>query len=106
MQGDIPGDIMETHKPEQLPGHVDTLRNLSPLEAIQALLCEHLGHGEERYLVAAIMRDRRIELDDDEVSYMIQDARRQGVEATAVLDRLLALGDGVQASAGRPRHAR
>lgn len=97
---------MEIHKPEQFPEHVDALKNLTPLEAIQTLLCDRLGHGEERYLVAAIMRDRRIELDDDEVSYMIQDARRNGVEATAVLDRLLALGDGVQACAGRPRHAR
>lgn len=97
---------MATHEPKQESGQVDALRNLSPLQAIQALLGERQGHGEERYLVAAIMRDRRIELDDDEISYMIHDARRQGTEAAAVLDRLLALGDGVQSSAGRPLNAR
>lgn len=84
----------------------DRLKNLSPLQAIQTLLGEGCGRGEERYLVAAILRDRRIELDDDEISYVIHDARQHGIDAPAVFDRLLTVGDGVQSRNMRPMTAR
>lgn len=74
----------------------DVLKTLSPLQAIQTWLGEHYGHGERASLVAAIQRDRRIELDDDEIAYVIQDAIHHGIDAAAVLDRLLNAGDGYQ----------
>lgn len=76
---------------------LDSLKSLTPLQAIQAWLREDCGHGERNYLVIAIQRDRRIELDDDEIAYVIHDAMQSGVDAPAVFDRLLTAGDGVQA---------
>jgi hypothetical protein len=73
------------------------LKRLSPLQAIQALLCDGRMPADEPCLVTAILRDRRIELDDDEVTYVIDDARRHGTDAATVYDRLLAAGDGFQA---------
>lgn len=72
------------------------LKTLSPLQAIQAWLCDNFDHGEQTYLVAAIQRDRRIELDDDEIAYVIHDALEDGIEAPAVFDRLLTAADGFQ----------
>jgi hypothetical protein len=73
-----------------------TLKTLSPLQAIQAWLCDNFDHGERHYLVTAIQRDRRIELDDDEIAYVIHDALEDGIDATAAFDRLLNAADGVQ----------
>lgn len=73
-----------------------TLQTLSPLQAIQTWLCDNFDHGERGYLVAAIQRDRRIELDDDEIAYVIHDALEDGSDAAAVFDRLLNAGDGFQ----------
>ena len=75
---------------------IDELKTLSPLQAIQTWLRERCGHGERASLVAAIQRDRRIELDDDEIAYVIQDAIHHGIDAAAVFDRLLNAGDGYQ----------
>ena len=75
---------------------IDGLKTLSPLQAIQTWLGEHCGHGERASLVAAIQRDRRIELDDDEIAYVIQDAMHHGIDAATVFDRLLNAGDGYQ----------
>ena len=76
---------------------LDTLKSLSPLQAIQALLRDDCLQGERNYLVAAIQRDRRIELDDDEIAYVIDDAMHSGVDAPAIFERLLMAGDGFQA---------
>jgi hypothetical protein len=76
---------------------LDSLKSLSPLQAIQALLRDECGQGERNYLVTAIQRDRRIELDDDEIAYVIHDAVQSGTDANAVFDRLLTAGDGFQA---------
>ena len=76
---------------------LDRLKFLSPLQAIQAWLRDDCGHGERTYLVTAIQRDRRIELDDDEIAYVIHDAMQSGIDAPTVFDRLLAAGDGFQA---------
>lgn len=77
--------------------HLDRLKSLSPLQAVQAWLREDFGHGERNYLITAIQRDRRIELDDDEIAYVIHDAMQSGVDAPTVFDRLLTAGDGFQA---------
>ena len=76
---------------------LDRLKSLSPLQAIQAWLRDDCGYGERTYLVTAIQRDRRIELDDDEIAYVIHDAMQSRIDAPAVFDRLLAAGDGFQA---------
>jgi hypothetical protein len=77
--------------------HLDRLKSLSPLQAVQAWLREDYGQGERNYLITAIQRDRRIELDDDEIAYVIHDAMRSGSDAPTVFDRLLTAGDGFQA---------
>jgi hypothetical protein len=78
----------------------DTLKSLSPLEAIRAWLSETIGPGDRSALALAIQRDRRIELDDDEIAYLVQDGIECGLDARTVLERLLTAGDGVQ-----PRHS-
>lgn len=80
----------------QAHDRIQGLKTLSPLQAIEMWLSEHCGHGERASLVAAIQRDRRIALDDDEIAYVIQDAIHHGIDAAAVLDRLLNAGDGYQ----------
>jgi hypothetical protein len=56
--------------------------------------------------VAAIQRDRRIELDDDEIAYVIETAIEDGIDATTAFDRLLTAGDGFQVRNLRRPHAR
>ena len=75
---------------------LDRLKLLSPLQAIQAWLRDDCGHGERTYLVTAIQRDRRIELDDDEIAYVIHDAIEDGIPPAAVFERLLSAADGFQ----------
>lgn len=75
---------------------LDSLKALSPLQAVQAWLRDDCGHGERNYLITAIQRDRRIELDDDEIAYVIQDAMHSGIDAPTVFERLLTAGDGFQ----------
>jgi hypothetical protein len=74
----------------------ESLKGLSPVEAIRTWLCDNCTHGERGYLVAAIQRDRRIELDDDEIAYVIESAIEDGIDATTAFDRLLTAGDGFQ----------
>jgi len=74
----------------------DTLKSLSPLEAIRAWLSETIGPGDRSALALAIQRDRRIELDDDEIAYVVQDGIECGLDARTVLERLLSAADGVQ----------
>ena len=76
---------------------LDSLETLSPLQAIQAWLRDEGGHVGRNRLITAIQRDRRIELDDDEIVYVIHDAMQSGIDAPAVFDRLLTAGDGFQA---------
>jgi len=75
---------------------INALKALSPLEAIRAWLGETVGPGDRSALALAIQRDRRIELDDDEIAYLVQDGIECGLDARAVLERLLCAGDGVQ----------
>lgn len=74
----------------------NTLKALSPLEAVRAWLSETVGPGDRSALAMAIQRDRRIELDDDEIAYLVEDGIECGLDARAVLERLLNAGDGVK----------
>jgi hypothetical protein len=76
---------------------LSALKSLAPLEAIRAWLGDTVGPGDRTALAMAIQRDRRIELDDDEIAYLVEDGLECGLDARAVLERLLTAGDGVQA---------
>jgi len=85
---------------------VESIKSLSALQAIETWLCEDFRHGDRNYLITAIQRDRRIELDDDEIAYVIQTAMDNGVDAPTVFDRLLTVGEGFQPGAVRRLPAR
>lgn len=72
-----------------------TFKTLSPLEAIHAWLSEAVGPGDRSALSLAIQRDRRIELDDDEITYLVENSIESGLDARAVLERLVSAGDGL-----------
>jgi len=76
---------------------INTLKTLAPLEAIRAWLGDSIGPGDRSALAVAIQRDRRIELDDDEIAYLVQDGIECGLDARGVFERLLSAGDGVLA---------
>ena len=76
--------------------HLETLKTLSPLEAIHAWLADTVAPGDRSALAVAIQKDRRIELDDDEIAYLLEDAVEEGIDARTVLERLLSAGDGLQ----------
>ena len=81
---------------------INALKALTPLEAIRAWLSETVGPGDRSALATAIQRDRRIELDDDEIAYVVQDGIESGLDARAVLERLLNAAEGLQTrGAGR-----
>ena len=67
----------------------DSLKNLPTLEAIRAWLADDFSHRDEYNLVTAILRDRRVLLDDDEISLIIHRARDEGVAAAVVLELLV-----------------
>ena len=67
----------------------DSLKNLPTLEAIRAWLADDFSHRDEYNLVTAILRDRRVLLDDDEISLIIHRARVEGVAAAVVLELLV-----------------
>ena len=73
---------------------LNALKHLSPLEAIRAWLSDTVGPGDRSALAVAIQRDRRIELDDDEIAYLVEDGIECGLDPRAVLERLLSAGDG------------
>lgn len=73
-----------------------TLKSLSPLEAIHTWLGKTVGPGDRSSLSSAIQRDRRIELDDDEIAYLVEDGIESGLDARAVLERLLTASGGGQ----------
>jgi len=67
----------------------DSLKTLPPLEAISTWLGDDFNHRDEYNLMTAILRDRRILLDDDEIALLVHKARDQGTTAAAVLDLLV-----------------
>ena len=72
------------------------IKALSPLEAIRAWIGDEAGQCDRSALSSAIQRDRRIELDDDEISYLVEDGIEGGLDARAVLERLLTASGGGQ----------
>ena len=72
------------------------LEPLSPLEAIRAWIGGAVGQCDRSALSSAIQRDRRIELDDDEIAYLVEDGIESGLDARAVLERLLTASGGGQ----------
>lgn len=77
---------------------IETLKTLAPLEAIRAWLGDAVSPSDRSALAFAIQRDRRIELDDDEITYLVEDGLDCGLDARAVLERLLSAADGFQSS--------
>jgi hypothetical protein len=63
--------------------------DLETLGAIRIWLSGLYELGDEAGLITAIQRDRRIDLDDDEIAYVLADAARDGMAAEMTLDRLL-----------------
>jgi hypothetical protein len=90
----------------QEQNRVESFKSLSALQAIEAWLCDDCRHGERNYLITAIQRDRRIELDDDEIVYVIQNAMENGIDAPTVFDHLLTVGEGFKPGTVRRLPAR
>ena len=86
----------------QEQNRVRSFKSLSALQAIETWLCDDCRHGERNDLINAIQRDRRIELDDDEIAYVIEHA----IDAPTVFDHLLTVGERFQAGTGRRLPAR
>ncbi|HEX6985854.1 MAG TPA: hypothetical protein VF170_10770 [Planctomycetaceae bacterium] len=68
------------------------LSRLTPIEAIRAFLAGEFGIGDETAIVAAIRRDPRVTLTEDEVLEVLGDALEEGVDAETCLARLMAFG--------------
>jgi hypothetical protein len=90
----------------QEQNRVRSFKSLSALQAIETWLCDDCRHGERNDLINAIQRDRRIELDDDEIAYVIEHAIENGIDAPTVFDHLLTVGERFQAGTGRRLPAR
>jgi hypothetical protein len=75
-----------------------------PRRATEIPLCANdLDAVPPAEILRAIQRDARIELDDDEIAYVLQDARSQCMGAHMTAARLLRLGRGLPSYEARPR---
>jgi len=75
---------MQTHNQERF----DRLRALAPIDAVRAWLDGGFGIGDEPALMAAIRRDARVSLSDDDISDTVRAAMDEGLDALACLERL------------------
>jgi len=66
----------------------DKLRALTPVDAVRAWLDGDLGMGDEPAMIAAIRRDTRVSLSDDDITDAVCDAMDEGLDAPACLERL------------------
>jgi hypothetical protein len=66
----------------------DSLRRLSPAEAVKAWLEGDFGVGDEAALIEAIRKDKRIIRSDDEIIDLMVEMMEEGLDGQAVLDRL------------------
>ena len=66
----------------------DKLRALTPVDAVRAWLDGDFGMGDEPAMIAAIRRDTRLSLSDDDITDAVCDAMDVGLDAPACLDRL------------------
>mgnify|MGYP006279618345 CR=1 FL=1 len=69
------------------------LDRLSPLAAVAAWLATDPRPDVAAALVAAIRADSRIELDPDEVSAVLRDARGEQLDAETAFERLILQGE-------------
>ncbi len=69
------------------------LDRLSPLAAVAAWLAIDPRPDVDAALVAVIRTDTRIELDPDEVSAVLRDARSEGLDAETAFERLILQGE-------------
>ena len=66
----------------------ESLRSLSPMEAVQAWLDGKFGIGDEPALTEAIRNDPQVLLTDDEIIVAMCDAMDQGLDAPECLAHL------------------
>jgi len=69
---------------------MDALKKLAPLDAVQAWLDGDFGMDEEPALCAAIRKESRITLSDDDISDIIFEAMDDDCDAATCLERLAA----------------
>ena len=69
------------------------LDRLAPLAAVAAWLATDPSPDVAAALVAVIRTDTRIELDPEEVSAVLADARSEGLDAEIAFERLLLQGE-------------
>lgn len=79
--------MMQTQNQERF----DRLRALAPVDAVQAWLDGDFGIGDEPAMIAAIRRDTRVSLSDDDIIDAVCDAMDEGFDASACLERLTTL---------------
>ncbi len=78
---------------DEAAGHAVPLDRLSPLAAVAAWLAIDPRPDLAVALVAVIRTDTRIELDPDEVSAVLRDARGEGLDAETTFERLILQGE-------------
>ncbi len=66
----------------------ESLRSLTPIQAIEAWLTGAFGFGDEPALTEAIRKDAKVSLTDDEIADAICDAMDEGLTAEACLESL------------------
>jgi hypothetical protein len=67
----------------------ETLRALSPVEAVQTWLDFKFGIGDELAMLEAIRRDSRVRLSDEEITDVIRNAMDEELDAQVCLERLV-----------------
>jgi hypothetical protein len=67
---------------------VERLGALTPIDAIRAWLGGDFGIGDEPALIAAIHKDSRNTLSDDEIADVICEAMAEELDVEACLERL------------------
>ncbi len=65
---------------------METLQQLSPLEAVQAWLDGDFGMDEEPALIFAIRKDPRVTLSDEEIEEIVLDAMAEDCDAETCLE--------------------
>lgn len=68
----------------------ESLKKLTPLEAVQAYLDGNFGIGDEPALNSAIRKDPRIALSDRQITDLICEAMDEELDAEACWQRLIA----------------
>jgi len=70
----------------------ETLRGLTPVDAVQAWLAGDFGIADEQALIEAIRKDSRVSLSDNDIQNTVCDAMDEGLNAEACLSRLAGSG--------------